>query len=144
MINWKQRWTSPIRAVTSNAPSTCWNWRLRTNQSSLKNKAYLNFGSFEDYYNPNLISYIDYIKLCWWRYSFKENFYTIYIYMLENRKRIIDNPDHEFGLVIDGQSLALAMKHNKQLLSEVSSVCRAVVCCRMSPIQKAEVRFPKS
>ena len=58
-----------------------------------------------------------------------------------NRKRIWDNPDHEFGLVIDGQSLALAMKHSEMILAEVSSLCRAVVCCRMSPIQKAEVLF---
>ena len=58
-----------------------------------------------------------------------------------NRKRIWDNPDHEFGLVIDGQSLALAMKHSEKILAEVSSLCRAVVCCRMSPIQKAEVLF---
>jgi len=59
--------------------------------------------------------------------------------LLQFRKRVWDNPDHEFGLVIDGLSLALAMKYSKELLSEVSSLCRAVVCCRMSPIQKAEV-----
>lgn len=59
--------------------------------------------------------------------------------LLDFKKRIWDHSDRDFGLVIDGQTLALAMTHSRELLSEVASRCRAVVCCRMSPIQKAEV-----
>ena len=42
-------------------------------------------------------------------------------------------------MVIDGQSLAEALNGNRALLAEVAEHCEAVVCCRMSPLQKAEV-----
>ena len=42
-------------------------------------------------------------------------------------------------MVVDGQSLAVALKHHRDIFSEVAKRCEAVVCCRMSPIQKAEV-----
>lgn len=44
------------------------------------------------------------------------------------------------SLVIDGESLGHALKEARPLLAEVSALCDTVVCCRMSPIQKAEVR----
>lgn len=59
--------------------------------------------------------------------------------LLANRRRIWDEPIQNFGFVIDGESLAYTLKDHKQLLSEVSSHCSTVVCCRMSPIQKSEV-----
>ncbi|XP_037075054.1 probable phospholipid-transporting ATPase IF isoform X2 [Pollicipes pollicipes] len=50
-------------------------------------------------------------------------------------------PYNNFGLVMDGESLSAAL-HNSatrhQLLG-VATRCQAVVCCRMSPMQKAEV-----
>ena len=52
-----------------------------------------------------------------------------------------DEPFHNFGLAIDGPFLAQALKNNLQLLAEVSSKCQAVVCCRLSPIQKAQVHY---
>lgn len=55
------------------------------------------------------------------------------------RRRIWDEPIQNFGFVVDGESLAHSLKEHRQLLSEVSSHCTTVVCCRMSPIQKAEV-----
>ncbi|KAF8315252.1 phospholipid-translocating ATPase, partial [Clavulina sp. PMI_390] len=44
-----------------------------------------------------------------------------------------------FVLVIDGAALgqALEEEHSKELLLEVSTQCEAVVCCRVSPLQKA-------
>ena len=42
-------------------------------------------------------------------------------------------------MVIDGQSLAEALNDHRSLLSDVAEHCEAVVCCRMSPLQKAEV-----
>ena len=42
-------------------------------------------------------------------------------------------------MVIDGQHLAEALGNHRDLLIEVIGNCQAVVCCRMSPIQKAEV-----
>jgi phospholipid-translocating ATPase len=56
------------------------------------------------------------------------------------RKRINDNKGCHFGMVVDGQSLAVALKHHRDIFGEVAKRCEAVVCCRMSPIQKAEVK----
>ena len=42
-------------------------------------------------------------------------------------------------LIVDGRSLHLAMKHHLEVFRRLCSQCAAVVCCRMSPIQKAEV-----
>ena len=46
-------------------------------------------------------------------------------------------------MVVDGQSLAVALKHHRDIFGEVAKNCEAVVCCRMSPIQKAEVNAKK-
>ena len=44
-----------------------------------------------------------------------------------------------FALVIDGYALdhALSEPHSRELLDRVARNCRAVVCCRVSPLQKA-------
>ena len=46
-----------------------------------------------------------------------------------------------FGLVMDGESLTLALhsSETRHQLLEIATRCQAVVCCRMSPMQKAEV-----
>ena len=46
-----------------------------------------------------------------------------------------------WGLVVDGASLAVVMPdpQNRLLLYTVAARCRAVVCCRMSPLQKSEI-----
>lgn len=43
-----------------------------------------------------------------------------------------------YGLVVDGASLVLLLDHLADEFYELSRVCWAVVCCRMSPSQKAE------
>ena len=55
------------------------------------------------------------------------------------RNKIAEGKGNHFGLVVDGQCLAVALKYHRDLLGEVAKHCEAVVCCRMSPIQKAEV-----
>lgn len=45
-----------------------------------------------------------------------------------------------FGLVVDGTSLVLLLDHLADEFYDLCRVCWAVVCCRMSPSQKAEVR----
>lgn len=44
-----------------------------------------------------------------------------------------------FGLVIDGASLqhAFAEDFTKELLLDLATRCKAVICCRVSPLQKA-------
>ncbi|KAM8860791.1 phospholipid-transporting ATPase ID [Synchiropus picturatus] len=46
----------------------------------------------------------------------------------------------EFALVITGQGLALALDPEvEQLLLGVSCLCQTVICCRVTPLQKAQV-----
>ncbi|ORX47116.1 phospholipid-translocating P-type ATPase [Piromyces finnis] len=55
----------------------------------------------------------------------------------EDGTDISGNP---YSLVIDGQSLKHALeKRSKALLLELSCRCKAVICCRVSPLQKAKV-----
>ncbi|XP_055585323.1 phospholipid-transporting ATPase IF isoform X2 [Uranotaenia lowii] len=48
-------------------------------------------------------------------------------------------PEREYALLIDGASLAIALKDLKEVFRDVSIKCRAVLCCRLSPLQKCEV-----
>lgn len=55
-------------------------------------------------------------------------------------KRKAGNGLYEAGLVIDGHALALALrKENRRALITLCKECNAVVCCRVSPMQKAQV-----
>lgn len=45
----------------------------------------------------------------------------------------------EYALIIDSQSLAYAVNSHTEMLRLLCSRCVAVLCCRMSPLQKAEV-----
>ncbi|XP_042878523.1 phospholipid-transporting ATPase IF-like [Penaeus japonicus] len=49
------------------------------------------------------------------------------------------NLDGSFGLVVDGQSLVLLLEHFEEEFYAVGRRCWSVVCCRMSPKQKAEI-----
>nr|CAD7461211.1 unnamed protein product [Timema tahoe] len=44
----------------------------------------------------------------------------------------------QYGLVVDGQSLKFALK-NQEMFRKVCMACTAVICCRMSPLQKSQV-----
>ncbi|XP_049278671.1 phospholipid-transporting ATPase IF isoform X2 [Anopheles funestus] len=47
--------------------------------------------------------------------------------------------DVPFSLLIDGASLKIALEHHREQFRDVSERCRAVLCCRLSPLQKSEV-----
>uniref|UniRef100_A0A6Q2ZAC5 Phospholipid-transporting ATPase n=1 Tax=Esox lucius TaxID=8010 RepID=A0A6Q2ZAC5_ESOLU len=48
--------------------------------------------------------------------------------------------DGEFGLVINGHSLAYALDGSMELLFlRVACLCKTVICCRVTPLQKAQV-----
>ena len=53
----------------------------------------------------------------------------------------INTMEENFGLIVDGSALTLIMpiQENRELLYQVASNCKAVVCCRMSPLQKSEI-----
>ncbi|XP_042236213.1 LOW QUALITY PROTEIN: phospholipid-transporting ATPase IF-like [Homarus americanus] len=53
--------------------------------------------------------------------------------------------DSQYGLVVDGTSLHILLENLKEEFYSVCRRCTAVVCCRMSPRQKAEtVRLVKT
>ncbi|XP_023288615.1 probable phospholipid-transporting ATPase IF isoform X2 [Orussus abietinus] len=54
-------------------------------------------------------------------------------------RRIKIEPYREYGLVMDGVSIAVALKDCPELLKSVAMSCDAVVCCRMTPLQKGEI-----
>ncbi|KAL7746748.1 hypothetical protein RI367_007911 [Sorochytrium milnesiophthora] len=46
----------------------------------------------------------------------------------------------EYALVIDGFALKQALEgHTKDMLLRLGTMCKAVICCRVSPLQKAQV-----
>ncbi|XP_050074258.1 phospholipid-transporting ATPase IF [Anopheles maculipalpis] len=47
--------------------------------------------------------------------------------------------DTPFSMLIDGTSLAIALDSHREQFRDVSERCRAVLCCRLSPLQKCEV-----
>lgn len=52
---------------------------------------------------------------------------------------MLQNPFREYSLLIDGASLALMLKFCASRFRDVSVRCHAVLCCRLSPLQKCEV-----
>lgn len=44
-----------------------------------------------------------------------------------------------FVLIVDGFSLAFALGEHTEIFRKLCQMCEAVLCCRMSPLQKAEV-----
>ncbi|KAM9206494.1 phospholipid-transporting ATPase FetA-like [Dugong dugon] len=51
-----------------------------------------------------------------------------------------EEPSGSYGLVINGCSLAYALEGNLELeLLQTACMCKGVICCRMTPLQKAQV-----
>ncbi|KAM5329762.1 phospholipid-transporting ATPase FetA-like [Glossophaga mutica] len=49
-------------------------------------------------------------------------------------------PNGNYGLIINGYSLAYALEKNLELeLLQTACMCQGVICCRMTPLQKAQV-----
>merc|ERR1719474_225611 len=53
----------------------------------------------------------------------------------------VKHSSSEFGLIVDGQTLKLLSESSKNTLifTNISTCCAAVVCCRLSPLQKSEI-----
>ncbi|XP_059618975.1 phospholipid-transporting ATPase IF isoform X2 [Phlebotomus argentipes] len=63
---------------------------------------------------------------------------------LEEQLSVFENElnrykDEVFALLIDGGSLAFALSDFPERFRDLSVRCRAVLCCRLSPLQKCEV-----
>lgn len=53
---------------------------------------------------------------------------------------IVPPSAEELALIIDGNTLNFALEDNvKMKLLELGKMCKAVICCRVSPLQKALV-----
>lgn len=63
--------------------------------------------------------------------------FALILHDVDATKPIPDNL--KCALIVDGRSLYMAMKFHIDKFREVCQKCAIVVCCRMSPIQKAEV-----
>ncbi|KAL0110201.1 hypothetical protein PUN28_013685 [Cardiocondyla obscurior] len=48
-------------------------------------------------------------------------------------------PHKQYGLIIDGVSMAATLRNCPHLFKTVGMNCEAVVCCRLTPLQKSEV-----
>lgn len=56
---------------------------------------------------------------------------------------VIDRAGYPVALVIDGRCLMFALDPlMRGTLLQLGVLCRAVVCCRVSPLQKAQVSVP--
>ncbi|KJH47798.1 phospholipid-translocating P-type ATPase, flippase [Dictyocaulus viviparus] len=65
---------------------------------------------------------------------------SLKLVQLVERSRQLLEENKEFAMVIDGKSLTHALVGECRLsFGELALACRSVVCCRMSPMQKAEV-----
>jgi len=55
------------------------------------------------------------------------------------------DPDAAFALVIDGKALAFVLEDDmKHMFLNLAIECASVICCRVSPKQKALVALPLS
>ncbi|KAH6575423.1 hypothetical protein BASA62_001894 [Batrachochytrium salamandrivorans] len=63
--------------------------------------------------------------------------------MAEKHSKLKKQPDgdlEQIALIIDGKSLAYALEDDiKFIFLELATLCKAVICCRVSPLQKALV-----
>lgn len=59
---------------------------------------------------------------------------------IKNQRNTVGVEQEEMALVIDGKSLAFALdKQLSKVFLELAVLCKAVICCRVSPLQKALV-----
>ncbi|XP_047424894.1 phospholipid-transporting ATPase ID-like [Mugil cephalus] len=63
------------------------------------------------------------------------------LFWLEKTKTVEDEKvDGQYGLIINGHSLAFALEKGMELeLLRTACMCQTVICCRVTPLQKAQV-----
>ncbi|XP_069018284.1 phospholipid-transporting ATPase ID [Embiotoca jacksoni] len=63
------------------------------------------------------------------------------LFWLERTATVLDEKvDGEYALIINGHSLAFALEKNLQMeLLRTACMCQTVICCRVTPLQKAQV-----
>ena len=72
-------------------------------------------------------------------YRYIENLRSLYLNFKSVKK--CKETHKPIAYVIDGKTLSYVLKFNfDQLFRDICMMCDAVLCCRMSPSQKAEVK----
>ncbi|XP_040053662.1 putative phospholipid-transporting ATPase IM [Gasterosteus aculeatus] len=63
------------------------------------------------------------------------------LFWLQKTERVEDEKvDGDYGLIINGHSLAFGLEKDLQLeLLRTACMCQTVICCRVTPLQKAQV-----
>nr|XP_046231963.1 probable phospholipid-transporting ATPase IM [Scatophagus argus] len=63
------------------------------------------------------------------------------LFWLQKTTTVLDEKvDGQYGLIINGHSLAFALEKNLKLeLLRTACMCQTVICCRVTPLQKAQV-----
>ncbi|XP_014470440.1 PREDICTED: probable phospholipid-transporting ATPase IF [Dinoponera quadriceps] len=54
-------------------------------------------------------------------------------------RKVNQDPHKQYGLLLDGTSMATTLQNCPDLLKTVGMACEAVVCCRLTPLQKSEI-----
>ncbi|XP_024876630.1 probable phospholipid-transporting ATPase IF isoform X1 [Temnothorax curvispinosus] len=64
---------------------------------------------------------------------------TCFLVLTSFERKIKLEPYKQYGLIIDGVSIAATLRNCPQLFKSVAMTCEAVVCCRLTPLQKSEI-----
>ncbi|XP_076284102.1 phospholipid-transporting ATPase IF [Lasioglossum baleicum] len=54
-------------------------------------------------------------------------------------RRMILEPHNHYGLLVDGYSITVALNNCPLEFQTIGMACEAVVCCRLTPLQKSEI-----
>ncbi|XP_043259044.1 phospholipid-transporting ATPase IF-like [Colletes gigas] len=64
---------------------------------------------------------------------------TCFHRVMDFERRIKLEPYKQYGLLVDGSSIAVALRTCLEEFRFVGMACEAVVCCRLTPLQKSEI-----
>ncbi|XP_012530011.2 probable phospholipid-transporting ATPase IF isoform X2 [Monomorium pharaonis] len=64
---------------------------------------------------------------------------TCFLILTTFDRKVKLEPYKQYGLIIDGVSIAATLRNCPELFKSVGMACEAVVCCRLTPLQKSEI-----
>ncbi|OAD56072.1 putative phospholipid-transporting ATPase IF, partial [Eufriesea mexicana] len=64
---------------------------------------------------------------------------TCLLKLTDFERRMKLEPHKQYGLLIDGCSITVALKNHAEQFRSIAMACNAVVCCRLTPLQKSEI-----
>ncbi|XP_032670766.1 probable phospholipid-transporting ATPase IF isoform X2 [Odontomachus brunneus] len=64
---------------------------------------------------------------------------TCFLILTIFERKVKLEPYKQYGLIIDGTSITTTLQNCPELLKTVGMACEAVVCCRLTPLQKSKI-----